>query len=177
VRHVRFQAKRGNSSANLNNAINHARGDHIKILFQDDFLAGPDALARMAGEIGEKAWLVHGYWHTDYSGGSRLRPTAPAIPGQFHDIRFANTIGAPTAIMFRRCDMRFDENLLWYMDCDFYFRMLCKFGAPQVVAEPLAVQTLWAGQLTNKLAESVKTWERNYITKKHAVPVDYHMPA
>jgi hypothetical protein len=36
---------------------------------------------------------------------------------------------------------------------------------------------LWAGQLTNKLAESVKTWERNYITKKHAVPVDYHMPA
>src|ERR1700691_15781 len=63
VRYLRYPHKRGNSSANLNNALDHASGSYIKIIFQDDFLARTDSLARAVDGIGDKPWLVHSYWH------------------------------------------------------------------------------------------------------------------
>ncbi len=166
VRYVRYSRNRGKSSANLNNAIDHASGDLIKVVFQDDFLAGPGALGRIAERIGNKAWLVHSYWHTDISGGPRFSPYQPYIPDKPWEILRNNTIGAPTAIVFKRCEMRFDQKLRWMMDCEFYYRLLRAFGRPSVVSEPLAVQTLWPGQLTNKLSAGVKTWESLSVQRK-----------
>jgi hypothetical protein len=97
VRYVRNSRHRGKSSANLNNAIDHASGDLIKVVFQDDFLAGPGSLGRIAERIGDKDWLVHSYWHTDLSGGPRFLPYQPFVPDRSAQILGCNTIGAPTA--------------------------------------------------------------------------------
>jgi glycosyltransferase involved in cell wall biosynthesis len=167
LRYVRNPQKRGNSSANLNHAIAHARGAFIKILFQDDFFAGPAALGCMAASIGGQAWLAHSYWHTDFAGQTRIEPTCPCIPEIQETLLEINSIGAPTAVMFRKNDLRFDENLIWCMDCEFYFRLLRKFGPPVIVAEPLAVQTLWPGQLTHRISDEVKLWEADYVASKH----------
>lgn len=169
VRHVKNPEKRGNSSANINNAIDHAKGDFIKIVFQDDFLAGPDALARMMSGIGDRAWLVHAYWHTDIAGRKRRNPTKPFIPEEHTNLLFNNSVGAPTAIMFKKCDLRFDENLIWFMDCEFYCRLLQTFGLPAIVVAPLAVQTHWPGQLTNKIDYTRKRNEKAYVLEKYGL--------
>jgi glycosyltransferase involved in cell wall biosynthesis len=167
VRHLAFSEKKGNSSANLNNALNYAAGKFIKIIFQDDFLAADDSLERMIGEVGDRRWLAHGYWHTDYDATLRFRPTNPSIPHDHKQLLKSNSIGAPTAIMFQNCDLRFDENLLWTMDMEFYYRILGRLGLPAIIKDPLAVQTLWPGQLTNQLSDEIKKWEYGYIKSKH----------
>jgi glycosyltransferase involved in cell wall biosynthesis len=167
VRYLRNPRQRGNSSANLNNAIDHARGVYIKVIFQDDFLSGPDSLSCMAAGIGESAWLVHAYWHTDIAGRTRREPTLPSIPAQREKLLVDNSIGAPTALMFRKSSLRFDESLLWVMDCEFYYRLLRLHGAPKIIPDPLAVQTLWRGQLTHKLSPEIKNAEMAYVQEKH----------
>jgi glycosyltransferase involved in cell wall biosynthesis len=167
VRYIRNPRHRGNSSANLNVAMDHARGEHIKIIFQDDFLAGSDSLARMVDGIGARPWLVHAYWHTDIEGHARLDPTRPFIPAKPEELLVHNSLGAPTAVMLRKSGLRFDEKLRWVMDCEFYYRLLRISGAPAIIAEPLAVQTLWPGQLTHKLASEVKNAEMNCVQQKH----------
>ncbi len=165
VRYLKNPVKRGISSANLNHAINHAKGSHIKVLFQDDFLSDHDSLARMVDGIGVKAWLVHGYWHTDIAGEKRFSPTQPSIPEKPRTLLRLNTIGAPSAIMFKKCDLRFDETLRWMMDCEFYYKLLRNFGPPVIISDPLAVQTLWPGQLTNHLRNRVRVWESYWVRK------------
>jgi len=167
LRYLRYPEKRGNSSANLNHAIAHTKGAYIKILFQDDFLAGPEALGCMLQNVGDKAWLAHSYWHTDFAGQARFQPTCPSIPDDPATLLGYNSIGAPTAVMFRKNHLAFDENLIWLMDCEFYFRLLQKFGPPAIVAEPLAVQTLWPGQLTHQIGEDVKRREADYVAQLH----------
>jgi glycosyltransferase involved in cell wall biosynthesis len=170
VRYIRNPERRGNSSANLNNAIDHAKGDTIKIVFQDDFLAGPDSLARMVDGMGDKAWLVHSYSLTDIAGKKRHNPTQPYIPEPYEKLIFGNSVGAPTAIMFKNCDLRFDENLIWRMDCEFYYRLLRMYGLPAIVKAPLAVQTIWRGQVTNKIDDTRKESEDVYLEGKHGFP-------
>jgi glycosyltransferase involved in cell wall biosynthesis len=166
VRYLRNPRQRGNSSANLNNAIDHARGGWIKVIFQDDFLSGSDSLSRMAAGIGEYGWLVHAYWHTDLDGKARRQPTRPSIPAKREKLLVNNSIGAPTAVMFRKSGLRFDESLRWVMDCEFYYRLLRLHGVPAIIHDPLAVQTLWPGQLTHKLTAEVKDAEAAYVQKK-----------
>jgi hypothetical protein len=121
----------------------------------------------MVDGIGDRGWLVHAYWHTDMIGKKRLNPTRPFIPEPQEKLLFGNSIGAPTAIMFKKCDLRFDESLIWRMDCEFYFRLLRLFGLPAIIAAPLAVQTLWPGQLTHKIDDERKQSEKLYVKKKH----------
>jgi glycosyltransferase involved in cell wall biosynthesis len=173
VRYIRNPNKRGNSSANLNNAIEHAKGAYIKIIFQDDFLSGSDSLARMIDELGNHSWLIHAYWHTDLLGDERLAPTTPYIPAKYESLLDYNSIGAPTAVLFKKNALKFDENLIWMMDSDFYFRLLKLFGLPLIISEPLAVQTLWPGQLTQKIDKSLKTFESKYVKRKHKGRIRY----
>jgi hypothetical protein len=168
VRYMKNPDRRGNSSANLNNAIDQAEGSHIKIIFQDDFLSDSDSLAHMIDGIGNKAWLVHACWRTGIRGRNRFLPTRPHIPVDHKYLLERNTLGMPTAIMFKKCALRFDERLRWLMDIEFYFRMLLTFGAPAIIFKPLAVQRVWRGQLTHKLTRRVKNWERQYIRGRHA---------
>jgi glycosyltransferase involved in cell wall biosynthesis len=163
VRYFRFRQKKGNASANVNNALDQARGKYIKILFQDDVLSGPDALGRIMGAIDGKAWLLHSYWHTDLSGRERRDPTQPSIPYKQEKLITHNPIGAPTCLAMRKNNLRFDENLIWFMDCEFYYRLLRKFGAPVILQEQLAVQTVWPGQLTQTVSEPIKKRERDYL--------------
>ena len=165
VRYFRFRQKKGNASANVNNALDQARGKYIKILFQDDFLSGPDALGRILDALGRKAWLLHSYWHTDLSGRERWDPTRPSIPDKPKKLITHNPIGAPTCLAMRRNGLRFDENLIWFMDCEFYYRLLRKFGPPVILQEQLAVQTVWPGQLTQTVPSPVKERERAYLWK------------
>ena len=62
----------------------------------------------------------------------------------------------------------FDENLIWYMDCDYYKRCYDAFGAPKIVNDILTVNRVGPHQITNTLAtNAVKESEFRYILKKY----------
>ncbi len=146
------------AAGNLNNAIDHARGDIIKILFQDDQL-GP-----IAPFENLKTW---GFCTSRHDTGR-----ADHIPYHNNDIKGmalgCNTYGSPSALAFRKTDLRFDENLKWLLDCDFYARMQQRYGLPEIINTHCTISEWW-GQATNTVATgSVRLQETEYINKKYA---------
>jgi glycosyltransferase involved in cell wall biosynthesis len=62
INYIKNKNKRGNSSANINNAIKNAKEDIIKILFQDDFLYDEYSLEKQI-ECFKNDWLVTAFCH------------------------------------------------------------------------------------------------------------------
>lgn len=148
---------RGNPSANVNAAAAAATGDIIKILFQDDLLAGPAALASIAAAFEaepQKAWLVSAIEHT-FDGIVAHRPFFPVTQKR---LRYGvNTFGPPSAIAMRRASyLEFDAQLSWMMDVELYGRLLDTYGPPLIAGEIGVVSREWARQNTHQLDDARK---------------------
>lgn len=156
--------KRGVSSANINNAIKNAKGDIIKILFQDDFLYDETSLEKQLKYF-KGNWMVTACCH--YNGIDVYKPFTPYYHNQ---IQYGqNTISSPSVLMFRNRDIiEFDENLFWLMDVDYYKRMYDKFGLPDVCNYITVVNREHPDQVSNTLAtDEVKKKELTYIIQKY----------
>lgn len=169
VKYVRFPQKYGQSSANINNAIDNCTGEIIKILFMDDYLYGKDALTKTVKEFEKnpnKVWLItdfmHSHDHVKFS---------PCQPVYNPNVHYYNTMGCPSGLSFRNSvKERFDENLIWYMDCEFYRRMYDKYGQPIWLRSPTIVYFLHPNQVTNTLITAeVEAREKKYVIDKHGV--------
>jgi glycosyltransferase involved in cell wall biosynthesis len=164
IKYFRNEIKRGNSSANINNAIKQAKGDIIKILFQDDFLHDEYSLEKQF-ECFKNDWLVTACCH--YDGEVVYRPFYP----RYHDqIQYGqNTISSPSVLMFKNEDViEFDESLIWLMDVDYYKRLYDKFGFPSICNYISIVNREHKNQITNTLAtEEIKRQELDYIIQKY----------
>lgn len=155
------------ASANTNAAINAASGDVVKVLFQDDFLNGDEALSKIVQSFDDPAvqWCLTGSEHSR-DGISLIRPFVP----RYHNrIQFGkNTVSSPSVLAFRRQNApRFDENLIWLMDVDFYKQCELIWGPPYILPEPLAVNRLHEGQVSASVDRGLKRRELNYILGKY----------
>lgn len=165
IRYYKNPHNRGNSSANINNAIRYAKGDIIKILFQDDFLYNEFSLENQL-EYFKSNWMVTACCH--YNGQEIHKPFYP----RYHNnIQYGNnTISSPSVLMFENKDIiEFDENLIWLMDVDYYKRLYDKFGEPAICNNITVVNREHENQISNTLAtKELKQNELNYITKKYS---------
>lgn len=146
-----------NAAGNLNNAINHAKGDIIKVLFQDDELGPVEQFKTI------KDWGVCTSKHNTDRGDH--------VPYHLPDLKElalgCNTYGSPSAIAFRPTPLRFDESLDWLFDCDFYARMRRLYGEPDIVNTHVKI-TEWYGMATNTVCTGdVRIKDRDYIMKKY----------
>lgn len=167
-RYLRNTKERGNSSVNLNNALQNASGVYVKILFQDDFLYGEDAIAKTVAALEAdpaKHWLVSACAHSKdgVTIGRRHRPS-------YHDDIYLghNTISSPSVVMIRRerC-LRFDPKLIWLMDVDFYKRMVAAHALPVFLNEVTVVNRVWEGQLTQAIPAFRKAKEVKWLRKRY----------
>lgn len=146
IRYVRNQ-RPGKSSINMNNAINHAQGDIIKPMFGDDYLVSPDTLMKMVDGLGDAQWGFATSTH------SNDRPDF--IPHPHRNIKELvlgeNTYGCPSAMIFKKTDLRFDERLIWLMDVEFYVRMFQLYGSPAFIDTKIGIRE-WDGQQSNTAA-------------------------
>lgn len=152
IRYQRFEEKRGSSSANTNNCLAHCTGELIKILCQDDMLFGASALSLTAKAFKPgKHWLVTDYLHT------RDHETFNArfSPRMNSRIEVKNSIGTHSGLTVRNANLpRFDEELLWFMDCEFYRQLYDLYGRPVYLRKPTVAVMLWEGQVTHTSASS-----------------------
>lgn len=161
IRYTRNPIARG-MGGNTNTGIHNAKGELIKILYQDDYLAHEDSLQVIADNfLDNDKWLVTGCTHTDG------RPHLPRYNDQIH--RGINTIGSPSVMTIRNTDpMFFDTNLGWVLDCDYYKRMYMRFGLPKIVNDINVGIGIGDHQTTNKLSEEFKKKEIQFLIEKYS---------
>lgn len=155
--------KAGKMAENTNAAIKRAKGDIIKILFLDDYLAHPNALKNIVDNF-KGGWLVTGCEHDD--GEQRFNPhLASWHPAMAQGM---NTIGSPSVLAFENKNPElFDEGLSWMLDCDLYTRLYKRYGKPSIINDINVVIGVGSHQTTHLLPEEVKAAEVNYVIKKH----------
>ena len=168
--YIKNNAHRGSSSANINNAIKNAKGLWIKVLFQDDYLLGSNALEIIHDEINHSqgAWLIGACQHTN-DGVNLFDSHFPSFHPAIH--LGENTIGAPSNIAFKNNGtILFDTNLIWLMDCEFYKRLELKFGDPIILSQICIVNRVGSHQVTNTLIhdELVRN-ELRYVKNKYKI--------
>jgi glycosyltransferase involved in cell wall biosynthesis len=132
IRYFKNEKDRGNSPANVNNAIAACTGQIIKPMFQDDFFYDDEALDKIYYNLmgdPSKSWLLCGTNHTKNNGHSFFWELYPKFNDQLLD--GVNTISSPSVVAFKNTvDIRFDESLVYFMDIDFYYNMRRTYGDP-----------------------------------------------
>ena len=134
-------ASRGSCEANLNNAIGHAAGRLIKPLLQDDFFLQSVALERLVGVLKtDTDWSAGGCLHCKEEDTDNL--FHPHSPRWISDRSLAlgqNRIGSPSVVLYpgNVNNLYFDENLLYFMDCELYYRLGLEIGPPQCIPDHL----------------------------------------
>lgn len=124
---------RGSSSSNINNALDHANGEYIKVMFQDDFFVNRNALKIISKE--KCLWLASGCVHSNEDDHNFYYRFIPQWRSNILD--GTNTLGGPSCLYFKKTNARFDERLLWFMDIDFYYKLFLEYGEPHILKQPL----------------------------------------
>jgi glycosyltransferase involved in cell wall biosynthesis len=161
--HIRPGTRR--STDTLNAGIRTATGDVVRILFQDDLLFGPHSLRQMMQAFHRGArWCVGPYMHL--IDGRLVRPLTP-----FASTAMAfgvNTIGPPSVLSFvNATPLLFDEDLVWLMDCEYYVRLLRRYGPPARIKQFNTIVRVGEHQLTNHISEQVKSREVHIALDAH----------
>ena len=132
-----FKNNGSNGAENINNAINHADSEYIKTMWSDDFLIKPSSLGIMVDRLGCNDWVSSATYHCNESDTRNLFYLfKPSIKEW---LPYRNYLGSPSNVLFRKSELRFDEKLSLYNDCEFYYRLWKKFGNPILINEPLIV--------------------------------------
>lgn len=151
---------------NTNEAIRQSKGELIKILYMDDFLAHDQAIENIIKKC-KNMWLVTGCTHVSGTDEFRTNPHRPRWSKNIH--LGNNTIGSPSVLTIRNQDpLLFDENMTWLLDCDYYKRLYEKYGKPSVINDINVAIGLHKGQATHTMGEDRKLQEYEYIKKKYA---------
>lgn len=147
---------------NTNNAIEHASGEFIKILFQDDYFYDSNALGNIVKHFTPTyEWLVTGCTHS-LDGVNTYNDHKPYYSES------DNTIGSPSVLTFRReVTERFDPNFHWALDLDLYKRMYRKYGKPKIYDAVNVVIGIGLHQTTSKLSDQRKTLEHKLLKQKY----------
>jgi glycosyltransferase involved in cell wall biosynthesis len=111
----------GKSSYNINNAIKNASGKFIKPMWMDDLFLNWRCLENIFENLSENVlWGAVDFIHLD----DDKKFSNYMIPAFTKDIlKGNNRIGGPSVCFFKNDETLFDENLIWFMDCDFYYRL------------------------------------------------------
>ena len=120
--------------ANWNNAIGKALGEFIKIMHHDDWFCETDALQKMVDLAVSNPedvvfCSIKGYIVKEdrYYYNRPDEYDVKAIHNDPYSLLKANIIGPPSTIIYKRNNLYFDEELKWFVDVDFYIKLLlCK---------------------------------------------------
>lgn len=156
VRYLHNNRKYGSSSANLNNAIDKAQGDIIKPMFQDDKFYFKQTLL----EISDCFNHIKQKWIVCESDNKNIRFTPKYNFNCYELSEGENTFGCPSAVAWKNCDLRFNEDLQWLMDCEFYTRLILKYGQPTILYNQLIYIRNWSGQVTHTITGGTVLVER-----------------
>jgi len=165
---------KGNGPANTNRAIKMCSGEIVKVMFQDDFFYDDEALEKIVNEFdnSDKMWLVNGCNHTQDDGHSFYWEMYPTWNDKL--LEGVNTISSPSVLSFRKeVENRFDETLVYFMDCEFYYGMNDKHGQPIFLNDVLISNRVGDYSVTTNVSHKNRDYyvntETKYCKKKYGL--------
>ena len=167
----RNEENRGNGPSNTNKSIEMCSGNIIKVMFQDDFFYDDESLEKIHNQFenSDKMWLVNGCNHTQDDGHSFYWEMYPTWNNNL--LEGVNTISSPSVLSFRKeVENRFDETLVYFMDCEFYYGMNERYGRPIFLNDVLISNRVGDHQISsqvNKRREEYVSRETEYCIKKY----------
>lgn len=121
-------------ATNANNALENCSGEIIKPMFSDDILISNKVLTDVNLKLSNsnKNWLAYSSYDFSTKKNDAIVPINGRVPTWNRKLILGkNTIGAPSVIAFKSSIVeKFDTNLRFFIDCDFYFRLKKKYGKP-----------------------------------------------
>ena len=167
------------SPENWNYAVEKATGEYIKIMHHDDWFTTNESLGLFVSffENNDKLSFV-------FSGSKISDPTGKIRYHQMTDFQFdflsnnlssifrANLIGAPSAVMYKRdLNLKFDRELKWLVDIEFYFQILKKGVLFAFTPKHLIETFIPPERITNScyMNKYVEIPEHFYFMEKHKI--------
>jgi len=129
---------------NWNFAISKATGQWIKLMHDDDWFASSESLSKFTEGIKEGNHFIFSAYANCYEETSRT--TEIFLPTrvknriiQHPELLFAgNVIGPPSVTMLHRSIIeKYDEKLKWFVDLEFYMRVLLRVKSYSYINKPL----------------------------------------
>ena len=156
-----FKNPRKGMAANTNEGIKAAKGEIIKILYQDDYFKTTESLRIIVDNFKKSTnWLATGCLHL--VGREEINPHYPVFNHEMFNGN--NMIGSPSVTAFRNDNpILMDETLQWVLDLDLYIKMYNRYGIPDYLYDLNVVIGLGKHQTTNALTEQVKSKEIEII--------------
>ena len=119
---------------NASNALSEASGDIVKPMFSDDIFLNKNCLNHINDIFNYKkiSWMAMSSYDFRSKINNKIVPLTGRVPMWNKKLLIGkNTIGAPSVIAYRsEFKEGFDINLRYLIDCDFYFRLMSKYGEP-----------------------------------------------
>jgi glycosyltransferase involved in cell wall biosynthesis len=160
---------RGIAAHNLNTGIARAKGQYIKILFQDDILVENIYLSTLSKIIHQENpdGILTGALHTT-DGQTFTNPITPQKNPYF--LFGNNTASSPSVITLKREIAKilpFDEQLKMLFDCEFYYRLFQDRLNIIIVENIHIANGIWEGQAQHQIDHSQFTQEVRYLNWKY----------
>lgn len=139
IKYVRNHSDVRNAANNVNNAVRHATGDIIKLLYVDDYFVDPQALQKINDAFDKDPdgkWFISGFIHSNEDRTQFFDARKPWY-GNKH-VNGDNTTGNPSNYAVRReCALEMDDNLLWIVDGEYFYRSYYYHGDPIMIDDIL----------------------------------------
>lgn len=154
---------------NWNSALEAASGEYIKMMFHDDWFTDESSLATFVSLLDNSdaffAFSGTVQVSEDWRYARHIKnQDAELIKKDIRNLYLGNTIGAPSATIFRNKGARFDNKLRWLIDMEFYLRTMT--GEPHTFTytdEPLISIGISPDQLTNYCRQHPGIVRREYL--------------
>ena len=155
---------------NWNHAIELAEGEYIKIMFSDDWFTFDDSLEKYVSLLKENQNVGFGFSGSmqvsDDNSYQRMIPIEfiNKMKADYRYLFLGNHVGAPSGIIYRACDARFDEQSNWASDLFFYFELLKKNSTWSYLDEALVSIGLHEEQYTHSFLDKDERVYHDYET-------------
>ena len=136
IKYVQNNSSIKSAANNVNNAIRHATGEIVKLLYMDDFFVDRQALAKIAQAFDNNTnkWLIGGYLNCNEDRTLFYNPKQPWYGNAY--VNGDNSTGNPSNYAVRReCALEMDENLAWIVDGEYFYRSYYHYGAPIMIPD------------------------------------------
>lgn len=173
------------SPANWNYAVSKAKGQFVKILHHDDHFTFNDSLEKFVKALDKNkdadfVFSLSSIHNADTGKKWENNVTDEMLEKVKLDPTYlisGNFIGSPSATMYRKSAIVFDEKLKWLVDLDFYISILLKNKKVVFINEALITTTNAAAhQITNSCINNpkVELFEYSYLLDKYKRSVTFN---
>lgn len=159
-----FNPVRG-SSENINNAINLAAFDKVKIMCMDDKFLTKGAIDEYNSSLDKYGWVVTNSKHIN----DKSQTTGMRLAQYRHGNFTENTVGMPSVVAFKKSEIRFRPELKTVCDMFFYYELYLKFGAPGLMRTYLIGQRFHNASLSRN-QPSYHQRDVNYLIRNGMIP-------